>query len=701
MLLLMLGSGDAFAQIEHKWLSIGDLESPYSGVGTTREQEPFDNAEYRFPAIDRDAGNNRSSAMRVGARNFTDENGQTWAYKISSQGPRQDPVEFAPISFETHGRFASLVTVDEAESFRRFLVFDSDPDPSLASERQLVAKWTTKIGLGFERTTHAWSQEYHDNYHIIEYTITNSGDIDGDGTPEVSAPLEGVYVMLMTRFAGHNGAAWANNNANAWGQQTMNDAVGDGHEDYGVDFFAQYAWSGHAADRADWSTLGGPMMGITTQWSASEDTLGRLANAQMLGRVYLHADTGPGNTANDPGQPSSTIAIGTDHVDWAYDEFNGDLMQRVYQNWMEGSTQVGGNQRMFPHHADVVQPDGDFTFGTNAPNNVPPAYVGGPYLTSSPDAGGVAFSEAYGPYNLAIGESVSFVHAHAVDGLATEAREQIGRQYQLNNRAGLPEATPINFGGTSMAKNEWVLTARDSLFQTFERAKANFESGFNIPEPPLPPATFSVTSSPDQISLAWELFPGASDPAEFEIWRGANRFDDPGGYALLTTVPGSARSFEDVAAQRGIQYYYYIQAVAANVNTDATGLTPTGVRLKSGRYHTQTYLPASLTRRPGAEIDAAVIVPNPLSISQSEDLRWPSEFGTRLAFLEIPGQCTISIYTQLGELVKRIEHTTGSGDEFWNLATDGNQVLVSGLYIAHIKDNETGAETIKKFTIIR
>ena len=77
MLLLMLGSGDAFAQIEHKWLSIGDLESPYSGVGTTREQEPFDNAEYRFPAIDRDAGNNRSSAMRVGARNFTDENGQT------------------------------------------------------------------------------------------------------------------------------------------------------------------------------------------------------------------------------------------------------------------------------------------------------------------------------------------------------------------------------------------------------------------------------------------------------------------------------------------------------------------------------------------------------------------------------------------------------------------------------------------------
>ena len=51
--------------------------------------------------------------------------------------------------------------------------------------------------------------------------------------------------------------------------------------------------------------------------------------------------------------------------------------------------------------------------------------------------------------------------------------------------------------------------------------------------------------------------------------------------------------------------------------------------------------------------------------------------------------------------MKRIEHTNGSGDEFWNLATDGDQVIVSGLYIAHIKDNATGAETIKKFTVIR
>lgn len=703
-LLLIMASGNAFAQIEHKWLGIGALESPYSGLGTTREQEPGNNLELRYPAIDRESGNLRSSAMRVGARNFTDADGRHWDYKVVSHGPRQDPVAFVPMTFETRGRFMTQVTVDGAESFRRFVVFDSDPDPSLPSERQLVAKWTTSLGLQFERTAHAWSQEYHDNYHIIEYTITNTGDVNGDGTAELNAPLEGVYVFLMTRTSGHMGSAWSNNNANAWGQQTMNDAVGDGHEDYGVDFFAQYAWSGHAPDRAEWSILGGPMMGTITQWSASDDSLGRLANAQMLGTIYLHADTGPGNPDNDPGQPSTTLAIGTDHSDWAHDEFNADQMARIYRNWMEGSTQVGGNRRMYPHHADLVQPDGNFTYGTNAPNTMPGPYVSAtsPYMTSSPDAGGVAYAEAYGPYNLAIGQSVHFVQARAVAGLNTEAREQIGRQYQLNNRRGLPEPTPITWNGISKSKNEWVMTTKDSLFQTFQRARANYESGFKIPDPPRPPATFSVTSSPDKISLAWTLFAGEPEPGQFEIWRGANRFDDPGGYSLLATVPGSARSYDDNAAQRGIQYFYYIQAVAATANTDATGLTPTGVRLKSGRYHTQTYLPAALTRSPGAAINDVVIVPNPLSIAQAEnDVRWPSQYATRLAFLEIPGQCTISIYTQLGELVKRIEHTNGSGDEFWNLATDGDQVIVSGLYIAHIKDNVTGAETIKKFTVIR
>ena len=73
----------------------------------------------------------------------------------------------------------------------------------------------------------------------------------------------------------------------------------------------------------------------------------------------------------------------------------------------------------------------------------------------------------------------------------------------------------------------------------------------------------------------------------------------------------------------------------------------------------------------------------------------------KIAFYNIPGNCTISIYTELGELIKTIEHTDGSGDEFWYSVTSSNQIVVSGIYIAVITDNSTGDKHIAKFAVIR
>jgi len=220
---------------------------------------------------------------------------------------------------------------------------------------------------------------------------------------------------------------------------------------------------------------------------------------------------------------------------------------------------------------------------------------------------------------------------------------------------------------------------------------------------PSPPGTFNVTSGPDKIALTWELLPGAAEPGSWEIWRTGDvrpRFDYPNGYSKVADLPGSATSWDDTGATRGIDYYYYIQAVASSPNTDDTGMTPTGVPLKSNRHHTQSFLPATLTRPPGATMDAVRVVPNPYSITQNPQLRWPDQ-QDKIGFLDIPGQCTISIYSQMGELVKRIEHTNGSGDEYWNLTTDANQVIVSGVYIAVVKDNENNGEVIRKFVVVR
>jgi hypothetical protein len=52
-------------------------------------------------------------------------------------------------------------------------------------------------------------------------------------------------------------------------------------------------------------------------------------------------------------------------------------------------------------------------------------------------------------------------------------------------------------------------------------------------------------------------------------------------------------------------------------------------------------------------------------------------------FLNIPGHCTINIYTENGNLINTIYHDDGSGDERWNSNTSSGQVVVSGVYIVH------------------
>jgi hypothetical protein len=59
------------------------------------------------------------------------------------------------------------------------------------------------------------------------------------------------------------------------------------------------------------------------------------------------------------------------------------------------------------------------------------------------------------------------------------------------------------------------------------------------------------------------------------------------------------------------------------------------------------------------------------------------------------------IFTELGELIKTIEHSDGSGSEDWDLRTTSNQLVVSGIYIAVIIDSNTGDKEIEKFSIIR
>ena len=98
-------------------------------------------------------------------------------------------------------------------------------------------------------------------------------------------------------------------------------------------------------------------------------------------------------------------------------------------------------------------------------------------------------------------------------------------------------------------------------------------------------------------------------------------------------------------------------------------------------------------------MDSIRIVPNPFVLS-ARTYNFTDE-PDKIAFFNIPGRCKIKIYTELGEKVTEIEHTNGSGDEYWNSITSSRQVVVSGIYIVVFEDMDTGNRAIQKLSIIR
>ena len=84
----------------------------------------------------------------------------------------------------------------------------------------------------------------------------------------------------------------------------------------------------------------------------------------------------------------------------------------------------------------------------------------------------------------------------------------------------------------------------------------------------------------------------------------------------------------------------------------------------------------------------------------------PSDIREMVLFVNLPPYCTLRLYTVAGDLIKTIDHQTGSADERWDLVTDSNQLIASGVYILQV-DNAKNIEkkpipgSIEKFVVVR
>ncbi len=680
-LLLVISIGIQFVtygQFKNVWMSAGSLHNWYSEIGSELEEAGFIKTQQfgmQWPAIYSYQDIQAARGMWIGAKDFTDENGQNFPYKVVTVGPRAPQFyAFYPIKIELTSKFAPTnVYVDGNLSFQKNVEIDKT-DNTIPYDRVIENVINSQLGITVKRKIFQFAQQYNDNYIVYEYTFTNTGNTDAD--PEIELPnntIKDAYFWFTYRNAVNKSVRFVIGNGSGWGINTMNDARGDGvkTDPANEKYRAQFSWHGYFPGKdVAYDNIGGPIWALNSTaapFNDKADTVGRLGGTQFIGTLTLYADKSATEKVDDPSQPRTTDYVNSDHplLLAGANALNKDRMTQEYALMSTG--------HKAPRHADAVEPSGDFAIQKNAPN------VGNA-------SGGISFNNGYGPYTLKPGESVRIVIAEAVNGIGRKLQIDTGIKYKKGQI-------------TADAKNRIVMQGKDSLMLTFKRVTENFNSGWKLPQPPMPPTTFEVNSGGDRISLKWDV--NSSDPnppVAFRIYRALGNVDS--NYTMIyQTSSASERSYDDKNLVRGFNYYYYITAVGAPISSGPG--TPAG-RLESGRYFTQSYDPANLQRQAGDKLSDIRIVPNPFNASAKGSIRFPGAADEdKIAFYNIPGQCTIKIYSELGELIKTIEHTNGSGDEFWYQVTSSSQIIVSGIYIAVITDKTTGQNHIAKFVVIR
>ena len=99
-----------------------------------------------------------------------------------------------------------------------------------------------------------------------------------------------------------------------------------------------------------------------------------------------------------------------------------------------------------------------------------------------------------------------------------------------------------------------------------------------------------------------------------------------------------------------------------------------------------------------------------------------SERLRKIYFFNLPAVCEITIYTLAGDIVKRIQHTSESngsdiswfetfasdgkqilagGEQPWDLISDSDQAIATGMYLFTVKDQNNGDIKTGKFLIIK
>jgi len=566
--------------------------------------------------------------------------------------------------------------------------FNGVVDPNLPADEMIELRYKSYPGFDVVKRSYSYSNPNHDDYviHVCKYKCTFDWDQDPEPDTDPTQTMQDVYFVVGYSCQTAEGT-WIT--YSRWYEEAKDDWAT--FESYspelvsgGRDLVISYCWDGDHPEITEFEE-GGQEFDDTgdPRFAMGEEGATPMPSAEFISTAYagfaaLHVDKSPADHSDDINQPVSIIANMSIYNVWDSD-FPG--FATVWDWAASGEKQTVEDQAGWPD--DAMAQEDEFPF------------------------------QAFGPYNLSLGDSVTIVYAVGANGISRKLAIEKGLEWRDWYR-GVEGATFDND-----AKNELLATGRDSLFLTMDRALWTWNRNLDIPDP-LPAPDLTVRSGPNVIYLEWEdlsnvgdFDTGVPDLDHYVIYRKQGNFlvDEynelrADGIHLLwepiAVVPKTQTSYTDSNVVRGEAYHYAVTAVDDGTqNTD--GLFP-GQKLESSRYANRSELPA-FAFEPGKENARSVrVVPNPYIVRAGE-YNFTGE-DNRLLFVNLPAYCTLRIYTVTGDLIKTIEHASGSADESWDQVTNSNQLIASGVYILQV-DNARDIKkqpvpgSIEKFIIIR
>jgi hypothetical protein len=260
---------------------------------------------------------------------------------------------------------------------------------------------------------------------------------------------------------------------------------------------------------------------------------------------------------------------------------------------------------------------------------------------------------AMGPYTVAFGDSITFVLAEVTGNLSTQKAFEVGAAWEAGvatfpGEIDLPaQFDVLAADDNDRAKDAWVYSAVDTLFNNTAHAQWAAQNGYNVPVPPAAPSV-EVISGPDRITVEWDGTESelAADFAGYRVYRALGS-PDPRFYEggiigewaeIFECGAGTDNDltdrYEDTTAVRGQAYYYYVAAFDDGSDTSPDYGRPNGgVSLESGKYLNRTTEAAFLTRAPGESMSDIRVVPNPYNWGARE-LQFPGQ-ENKIMFMNI------------------------------------------------------------------